>query len=294
MIRKLFSSRVRRSFSVGGFLLISISLLSCQQSVSDKKTDAEVKKDSTNALKLGSAVQITISTNDIAKSQSFYEKLGFKKVADVGPSIQMCDESILIMLQPNKEHYVRISYFSNDADKLVDQLEKRGIVFKTKNEDMGMYTRSIFSAPDNIEVSLVKMDPSGVYKSSGKSWGQMSETERKNVDGYPNKICGAFGEFCFPVKNCDSSFAFWKQLGFKGDKYTQPYPWASVTDGIFNIGLHQQTYFNYPALTLVAPDMAQRIAKLQKQGLKTTDFMGDKNNVIVETPEGFHIFLFQG
>lgn len=267
-------------------LLLMNIFISCNSQ--ENKTD---KSDSTSAFHLGGASQITIATNDIEKSKAFYEMLGFKQVQEIPSGVQMSDESVLIMLQKSDKKFIRLSYFDSNADKIADEVEKQGNHFVVKNENTGFFTRSIFSTPDNIEVSLVKMDPSNIYKPKGKNGMKMSDAERKDVKNYPNPMCGTFGELSLPVVNFDSSFAYWKKLGFTGTKYTEPYPWAVLTDGLFSIGLHQQTQFTYQAITFFAPDMQQRIDKLKALGLSVTEFMAP-GNVVVVAPEGTHIFLF--
>lgn len=269
-------------------LLFMYVFTSCNQSAENK---TENKNDSTSAFHLGSAAQITIATSDIKKSKAFYELLGFKQVQEIPSGIQMSDESVLIMLQKSDKKFIRISYFDSNSDKIADEVEKQGNHFIVKNENTGFFTRSIFSTPDNIEVSLVKMDPSNIYKPKGKNGMSMNDAERKDAKNYPNPACGTFGELSLPVVNFDSSYAYWKKLGFTGTKYTEPYPWSVMTDGLFSIGLHQQTQFTYPAITFFAPDMQQKIDKLKSLGLSVTEFMGPAN-VVAVSPEGVHIFLF--
>ena len=269
-------------------LMFFYVFISCNQSAENK---TENKNDSTAAFHLGSAAQITIATNDIEKSKAFYEMLGFKQVQEIPSGIQMSDESVLIMLQKSDKKFLRISYFDSNADKIADEVEKQGNHFIVKNENTGFFTRSIFTTPDSIEVSLVKMYPSNIYKPKGKNGMTMSDVERKDAKNYPNPMCGTFGECSIPVTNFDSSFAYWKKLGFKGTKYTEPYPWSVMTDGLFSIGLHQQTQFTYPAITFFAPDMQQKIDKLKSLGLSVTEFMAP-GNVVTVAPEGTHIFLF--
>ncbi len=289
IFQKNFIFKIMKKILILNCALLYIALsISCNQSAENKNTNI---KGSDSTFRLGSAAQITIATNDIDKSKVFYELLGFKQVQEIPSGIQMSDESVLIMLQKSDNKFIRISYFDSNADKIADEVEKQGNHFIVKNENTGFFTRSIFSTPDGIEVSLVKMDPSNIYKPKGKNGMNMSDAERKDAKNYPNAMCGAFGELSIPVANFDSSYAYWKKLGFNGTKYTEPYPWAVMTDGFLSIGLHQQTQFTYQAITFFAPDMQQRIDKLISLGLTVTEFMAPGNGVVV-SPEGTHIFLF--
>ena len=121
----------------------------------------------------------------------------------------------------------------------------------------------------------------------------MKQEDFTKADKYPNKQCGAFGEFCHPVADLDKSLEYWKKLGFTvKTKMTSPYPWAIVTDGVMLVGLHQTKDFDYPAVTYFGLNTEKRVQQLKEQGLKNfTDMMG-KNNVILKTWEGQHFFLF--
>ncbi|HMC98497.1 MAG TPA: hypothetical protein VKH37_00035, partial [Ferruginibacter sp.] len=110
---------------------------------------------------------------------------------------------------------------------------------------------------------------------------------------YPNKQCGAFGEFCHPVADLDKSIAYWKKLGFNvKTKMTSPYPWAIVTDGKMLIGLHQTKDFDYPAITYFGLNTEKRVQALKEKGLKNFNEKMGKNNVSLVTFEGQHFFLF--
>jgi len=58
------------------------------------------------------------------------------------------------------------------------------------------------------------------------------------------------------------------------------------------IGLHQTQNFTYPAITYFGINTAKRTEQLKEKGFTNfTEFMG-KNNIVVNTWEGQHFFLF--
>jgi hypothetical protein len=121
----------------------------------------------------------------------------------------------------------------------------------------------------------------------------MKQTDFNTADKYPNKQCGAFGEFAHPVNDINSSVAFWKKLGFKASaEMKTPYPHTILSDGLMIIGLHQTKHFNYPAVTYFGINTAARVQLLKESGLQNFSEESGKNNVVLKTWEGQHFFIF--
>jgi hypothetical protein len=121
----------------------------------------------------------------------------------------------------------------------------------------------------------------------------MSPADYFNPDKYPNKVCGLFGEFAHPVVDLDKAIEFWAKLGFKAvSKFTSPYPWAILSDGLGIVGAHQTTHFSYPAITFFAADSKDKIAALKEAGVTGMVEEGPANAVLT-TPEQQHIFLYK-
>ena len=271
------------------FSLCLLSLASCHTGT--PKQAGAAPADTPGVHRLGTATQITLGTPVMERSLAFWKSLGFKEVSNTPSGIQLSDESVLIMLQPAKKSYLRLTYFNAQAGALVAELEKAGIHFITKNESTGQLTRSIFMGADSLPVSLVNLAASDIYKPKGKSLGQLSAGEMKDSLNFPNRVCGIFGELSIAVKDLKSSLTYWKQFGFTGAVNKDPYPWATVSDGSAILGLHQTTDFTHPTLTFCAPFMKSSIALLKKSGLTLKEFMGP-GNVVTVSPEGIHVFLF--
>ena len=121
----------------------------------------------------------------------------------------------------------------------------------------------------------------------------MKPEDYQLADKYPNKQSGVFGEFCHPVTDLNNSIAYWKKLGFEVKaQMAVPYPLAILTDGKMIIGLHQTKNFAYPAVTYFGIDTDKRVQQLKEKGVTNfIEFMG-KNNVVLNTWEGQHFFLF--
>ncbi|MES2772992.1 MAG: hypothetical protein V4722_02325 [Bacteroidota bacterium] len=66
----------------------------------------------------------------------------------------------------------------------------------------------------------------------------------------------------------------------------EPYHHAILPCGKVIIGLHQTTYFNYPAITYLGIDTPMRIQQLKDNGLKNFSEVAGKSNLDLKTWEG--------
>lgn len=243
---------------------------------------------------LGNVTSLTITTPDLEKSLVCYNLLGFKETfrADFPfPWIQVSDGALLIMLRKASNPYLALTYYiENDA--IVTTLQQKGVQFSELPQPTDIIKRYLISSPDGLIISLVTLPP-GFTQPPGPTMLTMQQQDYFNPEKYANKTCGMFGELAHPVKNLELSIEFWQQLGFKAvSKFTSPYPWAILTDGLAIVGLHQSTHFNFPAITYFAADMSQKIDKLKDTGV--IEFVAQGNgNMTVITPEKQHFFLFK-
>lgn len=250
-----------------------------------------------HAQALGTATQYTIVSTKYAESIAFWEKLGFKQVANSREDarhkwVQLCDESLLITLSEGEQAYSELSYLTADYKKACKQVKKAKLkpVTTTKESAEGLNSVT-FESPDGFLVSLSDIDPAPMYKPTGKN---MLELGGDVMD--PAKMpspLGALGEISICVKDIQSSIAFWEKLGFKGmGVNADPYPWTIMNDGMGLVGLHQTTDWTGVAITYFAPDMGERIAKVRAAGIEAKEMGMGPNNVVVVAPDGTKLFLF--
>jgi len=245
--------------------------------------------------KLGEVACVYVTTPNLDSSAAVYEKLGFPKTMSNTipvPWVQVSDGSLLIMMRKDATPYIGLTYYVTDIDKTVTQLEKDGIVFSQKSKETDPIKRYYIKTPDGFNIMLAN-NLGAFTQPTGKTLLDMKPEDYQSADKFPNKQCGVFGEFCHPVTDLNSSITYWKKLGFevKG-QMTAPYPMAILTDGKMIIGLHQTKNFSYPAVTYFSIDTDKRIQQLKEKGVTNyIEFMG-KNNVVVNTWEGQHFFLF--
>jgi hypothetical protein len=245
--------------------------------------------------KLGEVACVYVTTTDLDSSMTVYEKLGFQKIASNTfpvPWVQASDGSLLIMMRKDANPYIGLTYYVTDIEKVTEQLEKDGIVFTQKPKEGDPIKRYYFKSPDGLNIMLAS-NIGGFQQPHGITLLNMKPEDFQSADKYPNKQCGAFGEFCHPVSDLNKSIAFWKKLGFNiKSQVNAPYPYAILSDGLMLIGLHQTKNFTYPAVTYFGLNTEKRIQQLKEQGLKNFTEMAGKNNVVFKTWEGQHFFLF--
>jgi hypothetical protein len=245
--------------------------------------------------KLGEVACVYVTTTDPDSSMTVYEKLGFQKIASNTfpvPWVQASDGSLLIMMRKDANPYIGLTYYVTDIEKVAEQLEKDGIVFTQKPKEGDPIKRYYFKSPDGLNIMLAS-NIGGFQQPHGITLLNMKPEDFQSADKYPNKQCGAFGEFCHPVSDLNKSIIFWKKLGFTvKSQMNTPYPYAILSDGLMLIGLHQTKNFTYPAITYFGLNTAKRIQQLKEQGLKNFTEMAGKNNQVLNTWEGQHFFLF--
>ena len=248
--------------------------------------------------KLGNVSAITITSPDLEKSLQYYQKLGFQEVQRMDvpfPWLQVSDGALLIMLIRRDDPYIALTYYIDPSaiDTIAQTLEQQGIPFSLKAKASDIVKRYIFQTPDKQNISLVANMEDVFKQPPGPTMLRMEQADYTNPEKYINKICGMFGEFAHPVTSLERSLDFWQKLGFiELSKFTSPYPWAIISDGLNTVGLHQTDKFPSPAITYFASDMQEKIQRLKNTGIEISQDMGPAN-IVLRTPEGQQINLFK-
>jgi len=244
---------------------------------------------------LGEITAFAIASPDLEKSLAFYQKLGFTELMRADwpfPWIQVTDGVVLIMLRMDPKPYIALTYYSSDINKVVADLDKKGVQFIQRAKKTDSLKRFVFQSPDGLTISLVGITE-GFSQPPGPGMLNMPQEDYFNPERYVNKTAGLYGEFAHPVTDLDKSLEFWALLGFKAvSRFTSPYPWAIISDGLSVVGLHQTDHFSSPTITYFAADMANKIKKIKAAGIKDFKDQGG-GNIILATPEKQYINLFQ-
>lgn len=244
---------------------------------------------------LGDISAITIATPNLENSLQYYQKLGFKEIGRADfpfPWIQITDEALLIMLRKDKDPYLALTYYSKNGEKAAAEVEQKGITLLSKPKAADMIKRYLFQSPDGLNISIVTV-PEGFRKPAGTTMLTMNQSDYFNPEAYTNPVIGMFGELAHPVADLDKSIAFWEQIGFGVlSRFTSPYPWAILSDGLSVVGLHQSQHFGAPAITYFAADMKEKTEKLKREGLENYTEQSP-GNLRLTTPEQQQFFLFR-
>lgn len=244
--------------------------------------------------KLGAVTAITIASPDLEISLNYYQQLGFKEIfrADFPfPWIQITDGALLIMLRKDKNPYIALTYYADEFENVVKELKTAGVQVNEMPTPDPIIKRYLIQSPDRHNITLVTVE--GFYQPPGPTMLTMPQQDYMNPDKYVNKICGMFGEFAHPVSDLGASILFWEKLGFKTmSKFTSPYPWAILSDGIAVVGLHQTKHFSHPTITYFAKDSKEKIENLKSKKLKDFPEKAATSNIKLTTPEKQHINLF--
>lgn len=244
---------------------------------------------------LGEVTAITITTPDLDLSLQYWQRLGFSEFlrADFPfPWIQVTDGALLIMLRKDANPYIALTYYVQDIDAVINELKKTGVKLTDMSIPAGL-KRYRIDSPDGHIITLVGF-VEGFVQPAGPTMLTMQPQDYSNPEKYVNKTTGMYGEFAHPVKDLEIAISFWQKLGFTVlSKFTSPYPWAILSDGLAVVGLHQTNHFTEPTITYFASDMKEKIEKLEAAGLKDFVQTMGPGNVTLTTPEKQKVNLFK-
>jgi len=234
---------------------------------------------------LGRYAHVSIGTKNMGANRQFYEALGFKVTSQDNfpwPWIMLSDGSVNIQLNDDGMTYFGLSYFDG-------AMADRVAAFKARGIQPTMETSAPF--PTTIVTDLDSVLGFGFV-----SYEMPGTTPPLKSEG----VFGAMGGVAIPVSNLDSAVVWYTQLGFKEQSRDKsPYPWATMTDGLVLIGLHESPHFKKPTLTYFSLDSKTHLQRLVEAGIDVKSAIpgGDKKemtNGVIKSPDGWPINIFYG
>jgi hypothetical protein len=137
--------------------------------------------------------------------------------------------------------------------------------------------------------------PNGVHSAVRPS----PSEHRDSLSGDSNAICGKLTELSIGAEQLMKEQRYWETLEFSVRRSAlMPYPYAIMTDGFVNIGLHENRDISTVAFTYFALDMADRIERLRRSGMIFLEEMrndaGMVEHAFLTSPDGQLVMLFTG
>lgn len=257
----------------------------------DNETKVEAARRWFKFYKLGRHIEISLSVANLSEALDFYQKLGLRPVdsADTPyPWAVVSDGTLHLGLHQHEFSSPALTYFTADISGPFHFLQRLGITLKTiqtykSSLDLGNQMTAIeFEAHEGRRVILAN---------KLKQAGEKIPARKFLVN------CHKFGELSLPTADINTAVAYWQQLGFEPVcAGSEPYPWATLSDGLLRLGLHQTSALTRPTLTYRAPDMPQRLEALRAAGLpflrEHKNAHGSTTGAVVESPDGQRFFLF--
>jgi catechol 2,3-dioxygenase-like lactoylglutathione lyase family enzyme len=242
-----------------------------------------------DAIKLGYAFEIAVTTPDLKRSLQFYEKLGYQRLGEpdnFASRVLLTDGFIRLALVEGDEWKGSLAYYAEDVAEKVSALERRGVRFHDKLEVDAKTVGATLVDTNGMEITLAVAQPSQLQSPPGKALSPM----------------GQFGELSIETEDVARSLEFWLKLGFEPTQYmpAQPASWASIADGLLMVGLYGKGHCPHiirtPSITYFEADMSERIRKLKQEGMTFKQELpgedGKTGHAVAEAPEGQLLFLF--
>jgi catechol 2,3-dioxygenase-like lactoylglutathione lyase family enzyme len=233
---------------------------------------------------LGRLLEISIRAPDILESLAFYERLGFTQ-ARVGetwshPYAVVTDGRLAIGLHDYEFPSPSLTYVQPDLMHHLERIEQLGIELAFRRLGGDVFNEAGFTDPDEHMIALLE---ARTY----------SPPDRP---GHQTSLLGWFEELALPVRDLQTSAAFWEKLGFVPlEEGEDPYPRLGLTSDSLNLALIRTGALERPVLVFREGDMADRIRRLREGGIafsrQLPKMMDPQGNALLEAPEGTLLLL---
>ena len=236
---------------------------------------------------IGRFLEISVATDNVQESLEFYQHLGFAE-AETGDLWShhyavITDGRLFLGLHQYEFASPSLTFVRPELAAHLEALRAHGVNFEFEKTGDEQFNEAGFLDPDGQMVTLLE----------ARTFSPLP------VIAAEESLCGHFSEYTIPSRNIETAIAFWEPLCFvTTDRQDKPFPSATLTSELINLGFCQSPKLRTPALTFVEPDMAVRIAKLEFDGLEVSrDVPGREpanENAVLRSPEGLVLQLLTG
>ncbi|MDX2247396.1 MAG: hypothetical protein SF052_11490 [Bacteroidia bacterium] len=230
-------------------------------------------------MKSGHTICINLPTESRGRTPQLLKKMGFVPAGrDILGQRLMSDGTVLLRLDEEYEYGAGILYYSEEM--IADRPPGKNL----RDEEESEWSQE-WQSPEGVSFILLKASPNEIPKA-------------ESVQGTPY---GTFYEVSLMTTDFQASIEWWQKAGFRltyGNPETSSF--VTLSDDLIRIGLYRPGscphIFNNPAITYFDSNMAEKIVAARESGISFAQEITNKENVvsdvIVETEEGWHIFLF--
>lgn len=231
----------------------------------------------------GRFLEISLNTEDIAASVSFYEQLGFTQLTTGDtwghPYGVLSDGRLCIGLHQRRGPTPMLSFVHPELVRHVHALREAG--FESH------YTR--LGESDFHELQL--RDPAG--QSIALLEARTFSPPRQDVGV---SLCGWFSAYSVPTLDAEAVQAYWERAGFVAvEMPDDPLVQFALTSDTLTMTVHRPRALAAPALVFTDPDMSARLERLAAQGFSGTAELprglDRRANAVLEAPEGTLLLL---
>ncbi len=236
---------------------------------------------------IGRFLEISVYTPNIQESLEFYQRLGFAQ-AETGDVwshryVAITDGRLFLGLHEYEFASPSLTYVRPNLSTHLEALVAHGVRFEFEKTGDEQFNEVGFLDPDGQMVTLLE----------ARTFSPLPVTAAEE------SRCGHFSEYAVPSRNIETAIVFWEPLGFVTTRREdKPFPSATLTSDLINLGFYQLPELRAPALSFVEPDMAERIANLESDGLEVNrDLPGREaadENAVLRSPEGLVLQLLTG
>jgi len=231
--------------------------------------------------------ELSLATDDIRASVEFYERLGFSQTATADtyahPYGVLTDGRLYLGVHERRAPSPTLTFVRAGLAAQLDEFARHGIELTFSHTGEDVFNEIGFEGPHGEAVRVIE---ARTY----------SPAERA---GDEPSLCGDFAEVSLPAADFVVGQAFWELLGFVATQEVEvPYVHLPLTSDRLDIAFHLPRTFEAPLIVFRAPDMAERIARLDTLGIATDEPLprgiAHGGNALLVSPEGTQLLLLQG
>jgi hypothetical protein len=234
---------------------------------------------------LGQFLEISLATDDIAASVTFYEQLGFEQLVtgDMLPHLYgaLTDGRVVLGLHQHAVRSPALTFVQPGLAAHLSRLLDAGI------------------EPESTQLGEEAFHAVRLHDPGGQA---ITLLEARTYSPRPRRVnetlCGYFLHYGLPAAQPAATRAFWEHAGFVALEETrEPYLHQPLTSDHLDLGIHRQRTFDAPLLMFETEHLLERVARLRELEMRCSDDLprglSSKNAALLEAPEGTCLLLVQ-